>query len=278
MHGIYLNRCIEWNLGSSESLSRPIDVCLWSLGKAELNSSSESRSLKIELMRRGRLILDVVVDDDSEVSIFCGFGVTTPPPSTEIGIMNSLGDFLIGCLSWFNDVCDGFVSESFDSLVDWRDKGFLWMGWIKSWSICTSKLFLQALKFIPVRWWCGCSLICRRFLYMSKLFFALRFQARWTILKSEWSVCGGRMLTYWSTSRHLMLNIRCVSRIFRLQLNFVVQESWRKGKRTDKEKEKRRANVNSLSKLNLLRKTRAIIRLEQVKWSLTCHFLQCHIN
>lgn len=25
--------------------------------------------------------------------------LTTPPPSTEIGIMNSLGDFLIGCLS-----------------------------------------------------------------------------------------------------------------------------------------------------------------------------------
>lgn len=40
-----------------------------------------------------------VVDDDSEVSSFCGFGVTTPPPSTEMGIMNSLGDFLIGCLS-----------------------------------------------------------------------------------------------------------------------------------------------------------------------------------
>lgn len=25
--------------------------------------------------------------------------LTIPPPSTEIGIMNSLGDFLIGCLS-----------------------------------------------------------------------------------------------------------------------------------------------------------------------------------
>jgi hypothetical protein len=54
-------------------------------------------------------------------------GVTIPPPSTEIGMINSLGDFLIGCLSLFDDVtvdvdcmndCVGVVSDSFDSLVD----------------------------------------------------------------------------------------------------------------------------------------------------------------
>jgi hypothetical protein len=73
------------------------------LGKPELVSSSESRSLKIELMRRGRLILlpptlDWVVLD-SDCSRLFAFGVTIPPPSTEIGMINSLGDFLIGCLS-----------------------------------------------------------------------------------------------------------------------------------------------------------------------------------
>lgn len=60
------------------------------------------------------------------------------------------------------------------------------------------------------------------------------------------------MLTYWSTSRHLMLNIRCVSRVFRLQFNFHVD-----ARKTDdddeeeegenEEEEKRRANVNSLA-------------------------------
>lgn len=98
---VYLKRCIEWNLGSSVSLSRPIDVCRLSLGKAVLVSSSESRSLKIE--RRGRLerllpMLDCVVVD-SDVSRLFAFGVTMPPPSMEIGMMNSRGDFLIGCLS-----------------------------------------------------------------------------------------------------------------------------------------------------------------------------------
>lgn len=53
--------------------------------------------------------------------------LTIPPPSTEIGIMNSLGDFLIGCLSLvdpiveddcINDCVGVVVSESFDSLVD----------------------------------------------------------------------------------------------------------------------------------------------------------------
>lgn len=49
-------------------------------------------------------------------------------------MMNSLGDFLIGCLSLLdatvdddcaND-CVGVVSDSFESLVDWRESGFLW--------------------------------------------------------------------------------------------------------------------------------------------------------
>lgn len=84
----------------------------------------------MELMRRGRLvrllpILDCVVDD-SDCSMLFAFGVTTPPPSMEIGMMNSLGDFLIGCLSLpdvmveddcMND-CVGVVSDSLDSLVD----------------------------------------------------------------------------------------------------------------------------------------------------------------
>lgn len=56
------------------------------------------------------------------------YSLTIPPPSTEIGIMNSLGDFLIGCLSPLEDPmvdddcmneCVGVVvSESLDSLVD----------------------------------------------------------------------------------------------------------------------------------------------------------------
>lgn len=51
------------------------------------------------------------------------------------------------------------------------------------------------------------------------------------------------MLTYWSTSRHLMLNIRCVSRVFRLQLNFHVDA--RKADDEEEEEKERRANVNS---------------------------------
>lgn len=96
-----------------------------------LVSSSESLSLKIELILRGRLIRLLLTLDcvtlDSDGSMLFAFGVTIPPPSTEIGIMNSLGDFLIGCLSFDDDVtvgvdctndCVGVVSESFDSLVD----------------------------------------------------------------------------------------------------------------------------------------------------------------
>lgn len=41
---------------------------------------------------------------DSDCSRLFAFGVTIPPPSTDIGMMNSLGDFLIGCLSLFVDV------------------------------------------------------------------------------------------------------------------------------------------------------------------------------
>lgn len=74
-------------------------------------SSSESLSLKTEPILRGRLILLLVpttLDDcvklDSIGSMLFAFGVTIPPPSTEIGIINSLGDFLIGCLSLFD--CD----------------------------------------------------------------------------------------------------------------------------------------------------------------------------
>lgn len=133
----YRNRCIEWNLGSSVSLSRPIEVCRLSLGKAfPVDSSSESLSLKMELILLGRLtlllpMLDCVVVD-SEVSRLLGFGVTMPPPSTEIGMINSLGDFLIGCLS--DETVDvdcandwvGVVSLSFESFVDCRERGFLW--------------------------------------------------------------------------------------------------------------------------------------------------------
>lgn len=69
-----------------------------------LVSSSESLSLKMELIRLGRLerlllpMLDCVAVD-SDCSRLLGFGVTMPPPSTEMGMMNSLGDFLMGCLS-----------------------------------------------------------------------------------------------------------------------------------------------------------------------------------
>lgn len=135
--GKYLKRCIEWNLGSSVSLSRPIEVCRLSLGKAVLVSSSESRSLKIDPILLGRLMrlpptLDCVAVD-SDVSRLFGLGVTMPPPSTEIGMINSLGDFLIGCLSPPDVTVDvdcmndwvGVVSDSLDSLVDWRDSGFL---------------------------------------------------------------------------------------------------------------------------------------------------------
>lgn len=79
---------------------------MWRLifGKAATDdSSSESLSLKIELILRGRLTLLLPmldwVADDSDVSRLLALGVTMPPPSTEIGIINSLGDFLIGCLS-----------------------------------------------------------------------------------------------------------------------------------------------------------------------------------
>jgi hypothetical protein len=87
--------------------------------------------LKIELILLGRLILLLPTLDcvtfDSEGSMLFALGVTIPPPSTEIGMINSLGDFLIGCLSLFDDVtvdvdcmndCVGVVSDSFDSLVD----------------------------------------------------------------------------------------------------------------------------------------------------------------
>lgn len=130
----YLKRCIEWKRGSSVSLSRPIEVWRWILGKAPLVSSSESFSLKIELILLGRLTLllptlDCVVVD-SDCSRLFGFGVTIPPPSTEIGMINSLGDFLIGCLSLLDVDCTndwvGVVSDSFESFVDWRERGFLW--------------------------------------------------------------------------------------------------------------------------------------------------------
>lgn len=108
-----------------------MEVCRLSLGKAVVASSSESRSLKIELILLGRLLrllpmLDCVVVD-SDCSMLFALGVTIPPPSTEIGMINSRGDFLIGCLSLFDDVtvdedctndCVGVISDSLDSLVD----------------------------------------------------------------------------------------------------------------------------------------------------------------
>lgn len=96
--------------------------------------SSPELSLNNELILLGRLIrllmLDCVVVD-SDGSMLLGFGVSTPPPSIEIGIMNSRGDFLIGCLSDPTvevdcpSDCWVVVSESFDSAVDWRESGFL---------------------------------------------------------------------------------------------------------------------------------------------------------
>lgn len=59
---------------------------------------------------------------DSDGSRLPALGVTKPPPSTAIGIINSLGLFLIGCalLDVTDWVCDVIsVSESF---VDWRDR------------------------------------------------------------------------------------------------------------------------------------------------------------
>lgn len=120
--------------GSSVSLSRPIDVwrCIRWNGD---DSSSESRSLKIELIFRGRplnRLNDVpVLLFDSEGSRLPARGVTNPPPSTAIGIMNSRGLFLIGCdeldvafdcgpIVAVDAVCVSDVSES---LVDWRDSG-----------------------------------------------------------------------------------------------------------------------------------------------------------
>lgn len=115
------------------SLSRPIDVCRLSFGKPAFVSSSESRSLNIELIRLGRLVLLLppppildCVAVDSDCSRLFGFGVTTPPPSTEMGMMNSLGDFLIGCFSLLDATVDvdcmndwlGVVSDSFESFVD----------------------------------------------------------------------------------------------------------------------------------------------------------------
>lgn len=61
--------------------------------------------------------------------------LTIPPPSIDIGMMNSRGDFFIGCLSpeefivdedCMND-CVGVVSDSFDSFVDWRDNVLLFL-------------------------------------------------------------------------------------------------------------------------------------------------------
>lgn len=45
--GFYLSLCIVWKRGSSESLSRPSDVCRLSLGNDD--SSSGSFSLRREL-------------------------------------------------------------------------------------------------------------------------------------------------------------------------------------------------------------------------------------
>lgn len=112
------------------SLSLPIDVWRLSFGKPAFVSSSESRSLKMELIRLGRLVLLLPILDcvavDSDCSRLFGFGVTMPPPSTEMGMINSLGDFLIGCFSLFDVTVDvdcmndwlGVVSDSFDSFVD----------------------------------------------------------------------------------------------------------------------------------------------------------------
>lgn len=76
------------------------------------------------------LVVFVVLDSDG--SRLLARGVTKPPPSTEIGIINSRGLFLMGMVAPLlltdtlpdNDgiwLCDIVVSESFDSLVDWRE-------------------------------------------------------------------------------------------------------------------------------------------------------------
>lgn len=99
-----LSLCIVWNRGSSESLSRPSEVCRLSLENDD--SSSVSFSPRRELILRGRprrafepnpLVLFVVLD--SEGSRLLARGVTKPPPSTEIGIINSRGLFLIGMIA-----------------------------------------------------------------------------------------------------------------------------------------------------------------------------------
>lgn len=130
-----LSRCIVWNRGSSVSLSRPNDVCRFSRGNVD--SSSISFSLSSELIFLGRArrcfelkLFDVVVVLDSDGSRLLARGVTKPPPSTAIGMMNSLGLFLIGIVVPLTLVpgedgfwlCESVVSESLDSLVDWRDK------------------------------------------------------------------------------------------------------------------------------------------------------------
>lgn len=71
-----------------------------------------------------KLLLAVVVVSDG--SMLGSRGVTTPTPSTAIGIINSRGLFLIGCcvtvLALVFNVCDIVVSESYDSVVDCRDR------------------------------------------------------------------------------------------------------------------------------------------------------------
>lgn len=132
-----LSLCIVWNRGSSESLSRPSEV--WRLSLENAESSSASFSVRRELILRGRprRVFEpnpavVLVALDSDGSRLLDRGVTKPPPSTAIGIINSRGLFLIGMVVpllltdalpgnegiW---LCDAVVSESFDSLVDCRD-------------------------------------------------------------------------------------------------------------------------------------------------------------
>lgn len=131
-----LSLCMVWKRGSSESLSRPSDVCRLSRGNDD--SSSGSFSLRRELILRGRPKrafepnpVEVVVVLDSDGSRLLARGVTNPPPSTAIGIMNSRGLFLMGMVAPLLDTLpgsggiwlwDAVVSESFDSLVDWRER------------------------------------------------------------------------------------------------------------------------------------------------------------
>lgn len=129
-----LSLCIVWKRGSSESLSRPSDVCRLSLENDE--SSSGSFSLRRELILRGRPKrafepnpVDVVVVLDSDGSKLLARGVTNPPPSTAIGIINSRGLFLMGMVAPLLAILlllgrggiwlwDAVGSESFESLVD----------------------------------------------------------------------------------------------------------------------------------------------------------------